>query len=211
MSDFSTYLEEAKFIDRGSSVEFGDDYAYFKRLLENTNRRVNSIRPFFYAMSPLTISNAVANSTNFYSFAMLDDTTSPAVLVSTPSTPVVNTSVAYFGHLNVYFSPPQSGSTSGTWVVNMELNSPRNNDPAGGTNRVQVIGFDSTINPFTPQTFNSNNFPSINNWSAIDKFNTGDLDRILFHNFMVKIAVGAVSTYSGFFQVVFKGYQADLS
>jgi hypothetical protein len=209
MSVFDEILKEAKQLDRAGSQAAVDDVTYFARLLENTNKRVNSIRPFFYAIDPLSISNAVASTTNFYTFPMLDDTTTPAILST--GTAVVNTTVAYFGHLNLYFSPPAAASTTGTWNIITELMTPRNNDPAGGTNRVPVTGFDSTINTFAPQTFNSFLIPNINNWAAIDKFNTGDLDRIIFHNFRIRVATGAASTYGGFVWGHFKGYQADLN
>lgn len=209
MRDFSGILNEVKGLDRADSVAGTDDITYFKRLLENTNKRVNSIRPFFYAIDPLNIQNVTASTTQFYTFPMLDDTTTPAVIST--GTAVVNTSVAYFGHLNLYFSPPAAAGTTGTWNIVAELMCPRNNDPAGGNNRVPFTGFDSTINVFTPQTFNSFLIPNINNWAAIDKFNTGDLDRIIFHNFRVRVATGAASTYSGFVWGHFKGYQADLN
>lgn len=209
MQGFEAILKEARALDRAESVAAVDDITYFKRLLENTNKRVNSIRPFFYAIDPLNIVNNTASTTVFYTFPMLDDTTTPAVIST--GTAVVNTSLAYFGHLNLYFSPPASGSTTGTWNLVTELMTPRNNDPAGGSNRVPITGFDSTINTFAPQTFNSFLIPNINNWAAIDKFNTGDLDRILFHNFRIRIATGAASTFGGFVWGHFKGYQAYLN
>jgi hypothetical protein len=209
MAEFDNILKEARLLDRGESVAATDDITYFRRLLENTNKRVNSIRPFHYANEPLLVQNAAPSATQFYSFSMKDDTTTPAVIST--GTAVVDTSVAYFGHLNLYYAPPSAALTAGTWTVTTELNIPRNNDPAGGTNRVPITGFDSTINVYTPQTYNSFLFPSLNNWGAIDKFNTGDLDRICFHNFRVRIATGAASNFACYFYVIFKGYQADLS
>lgn len=209
MNGFEQIINEARALDRVESKAGTDDITYFGRLLSNTNKRVNSIRPFFYAIDPLNIQNVTASTTQFYTFPMLDDTTTPAV-ISTGSA-VVNTSIAYFGHLNLYFSPPQSAGTTGTWNIVTELMTPRNNDPSGGSNRVPIIGFDSTINVFTPQTFNSFLIPSVNNWTAFDKFNTGDLDRIVFHNFRIRVATGVTSTYSGFVWGHFKGYQADLT
>jgi len=207
--NFKDILTEARALDRVESSAAVDDVTYFKRILETTNKRVNSIRPFFYGLEPQLITNNTASTTNFYTCPLLDDTTTPLILST--GTAVVNTAYAYFGHLNVYFSPPNAAGTTGTWTTTLELNAPRNNDPAGGTNRTPVIGFDSTINAYTPQTYNANLIPSLNNWAAFDKFNTGDLDRILFHNFRVRVSVGAASTYSGYFWALFKGYQADLS
>lgn len=207
MNGFENILKEARLLDRGESVAATDDITYFRRLLENTNKKVNSIRPFFYAFPPTTY--AVAGPATIYeSFAMLNDTT--AYSVSTSGTPVVNTAVAYFGHLNIYIAPPVTGG-AGTWNFNLELSTPRNNDPAGGTNIIPLIGFASSYNTYASDSYTANNIKAFNNWGAIDKFNTGDLDRILFHNFRLRLEAQVASSLTLSFHAIFKGYQADLS
>lgn len=211
MSIFQSALNEAKQVSRAESLLSDDRYTYIKQVIENTNKRVKSIRPFHYAIPPINYVYG-AGLITYESFPMANDTFSSGAFSINSVSPSVDTSVLYFGHLNLYFFPPTTANTSGTWSVTTELTTPQNNNPSGGFNVLPITAFDSTNNPYTPRAISSLQNPTmLNNWSAIDKFNTGDLDNILFHNFRLRIETAAASGVGVAFHAIFKGYQASLS
>lgn len=203
---FEQYLKEAKFNQAAQSDTFVEDYARIKRMIENGSRKVEDIRPFHYAIEPQLLSNVAPSTTVFHSFPMIVDT--GTTFVNQTGAATVDTSRAFYGHFNYYFSPPISGSTVTPWVMNLEMMTPNNTNNT--PNRVPVLGFDSSLNVYTPQTFNANNVVMYNAWTQFDKGNQGEVKDYLFHNIRVRNSTGALGSLEIYFHFVFTGYQITL-